>query len=260
MGTTVVRGQITPRKDLTLGLAGLTLAVILWCVLTYGGFVKPLFLPSPTGVWEGISSFAHKGWLDRALIASTFRVLKSLFLVVLVGVPIGILMGSFPTVDAFLRKIVNAGKAVPPPALIGLIVLWFSIEEKAKVIFLFLGAIFYLIILVKNAIAGVREEYVRVVTDMGASSLQVITKVLIPGAMPQIWESITVCSGIMWTYIVLAEFINSSQDQIGLGYLLQIGSRTQESGMVYGALILIVLVSVFFDFIMNQIKKRFFAW
>jgi len=87
-----------------------------------------------------------------------------------------------------------------------------------------------------------------------------VSKVLIPGAMPQIWEAITVCSGIMWTYIVLAEFINSNQDQIGVGYLLQIGSRTQESGMVYGALILIVLISVAFDFIMNQIKKRVFSW
>jgi len=256
----MVRGQLSPRKDLIWGLAGLTTFIGLWCLLTYGGFVKPLFLPSPSGVFEGMVSFANKGWLDKAILASTMRVLKSLFLVIIVGVPIGILMGSFAVVDAYLRKIVNAGKAIPPPALIGLIVLWFSIEEKAKVIFLFLGAIFYLIILVKNAVQNVREEYVKVVTDMGATNLQVITKVLIPGAMPQIWEAITVCSGIMWTYIVLAEFINSSQEQIGLGYLLQIGSRTQESGMVYSALILIVLISVLFDFIMNQIKKHYFSW
>lgn len=256
----MVRGKLTPQKDLILGIVGLSTFIGLWCVLTYGGFVKPLFLPSPSGVLDGLSSFARKGWLDKAILASTTRVLQSLLLVVAVGVPIGILMGAFASVDAFLRKIVNAGKAIPPPALIGLIVLWFSIEEKAKIIFLFLGAIFYLIILVKNAIQNVREEYVKVVTDMGANDMQIITKVLIPGAMPQIWDGITVCSGIMWTYIVLAEFINSSQEHIGLGYLLQIGSRTQESGMVYGALILIVLISVFFDFIMNQIKKRCFSW
>jgi len=256
----MVRNQLSAKKDFALGLAGLTTLITLWCLLTYGGFVKPLFLPSPTGVWEGMVSFANKGWLDKAVIASAWRVLKSLFLVCLVGIPVGIIMGAFPVADAFLRKIINAGKAVPPPALIGLIILWFSIEEKAKIIFLFLGAIFYLIILVKDAISNVREEYVRVATDMGANSWQVVSKVLIPGAMPQIWEAITVCSGIMWTYIVLAEFINSNQDQIGVGYLLQIGSRTQESGMVYGALILIVLISVAFDFIMNQIKKRVFSW
>ena len=256
----MVREQLEPRKDLIWGLAGLATFIGLWCLLTYGGFVKPLFLPSPSGVWEGMASFAHKGWLTSTILASTWRVVKSLLLVIAIGVPVGILMGSYSVVDAFLRKIVNAGKAIPPPALIGLIVLWFSIEEKAKVIFLFLGAIFYLIILVKNAVQNVREEYVRVVSDMGATSTQTITKVLIPGAMPQIWEAITVCSGIMWTYIVLAEFINSSQEQIGLGYLLQIGSRTQESGMVYAALILIVMISVSFDFVMNQIKKRYFAW
>jgi len=255
-----IRGKLSPRTDLTYGLAGLAALLLAWCLLTYGGYVKPLFLPTPTAVWEGMESFVRKGWLDKALIYSTLRVLKALAITVLIAVPIGVLMGAFAPVDAFLRKIVNAGKAVPPTAIIGLVVLWFGIEEKAKIVFLFMGAVFYMIVLVKDAVANVREEYLRVATDLGMSPFMTVRKVLIPGALPQIWNAITVSSGIMWTYIILAEFINSNQEQIGLGYLLLIGTRTQESGMVYAALILIVLVSTTFDWLMNLIRRRYFNW
>ncbi len=255
-----VRAKLSPRADFTLGLTGILVVVAVWCAITYGGAIKPLFLPSPTHIWEGAREFANQGWLVRALVNSTMRVLLSLCLVVAIGVPIGVLMGAYPSVDAVLRKIVNAGKSVPTTGLVGLVVLWFSVEEKAKIVFLFLGAIFYMVVLVKNAVASVREEYVRVAMDMGANQGQILTKVLVPGALPQIWEAIAVCNGIMWTYIVLAEYINSNEQQIGLGYLLNIGSRTQDSGKVFATLILIGLVSTTTDWIMQTVKKRFFAW
>jgi len=255
-----VRGKLSPRSDFALGLTGILVVVAVWCALTYSGAIKPLFLPSPTLIWEGATEFAKQGWLVDAVKNSTIRVFLSLLLVTAVGVPVGVLMGAFPQVDAVLRKIVSAGKSVPTTGLVGLVVLWFSVEEKAKIVFLFLGAIFYMIVLVKNAVASVREDYVRVALDMGANQGQVLTKVLVPGALPQIWEAVAVCNGIMWTYIVLAEYINSNVEQIGLGYLLNIGSRTQDSGKVFATLILIGLVSTATDWLMQTVKKRFFAW
>jgi ABC-type nitrate/sulfonate/bicarbonate transport system permease component len=180
--------------------------------------------------------------------------------VVLIGVPIGVLMGAFTPIDAFLRKPVNAAKSIPTTGIVGLVVLWFSVEEKAKIVFLFLGAVFYMIVLVKNAVVSVREEYVRVAEDLGATSWQVLTRVLLPGALPQIWDAIAVANGIMWTYIVLAEFIQASESQLGVGYLLYLGSRTQDSGKVFAALIVIGLVSTLSDWILQTVKKRFFSW
>ena len=107
---------------------------------------------------------------------------------------------------------------------------------------------------------GVREEYVRVAEDFGATSGQIIWRVLLPGALPQIWDAVIVCNGIMWTYIVLAEFINSSEEQIGLGYLLYIGGRTQESGQVFATLILIALISTATDGWLTVIRKRILNW
>jgi ABC-type nitrate/sulfonate/bicarbonate transport system permease component len=150
--------------------------------------------------------------------------------------------------------------SIPTTGIVGLIVLWFSIEEKAKIVFLFLGSIFYMITLVKNAIQHVNDDYVRVALDLGANRWQTISRVLLPGALPQIWDAVVVCNGIMWTYIVLAEFINSSEDQLGLGYLLQIGSRGNSSGKVFGTLIIIAAISSASAFLFQQVRKRFLNW
>src|SRR4029077_5981484 len=117
---------------------------------------------------EGLLEFHRRHWLRPANARSFLRVAKALLLLVRVGVPLGILMGTFSEADAFFRKIINGAKSVPTTGIVGLIVVWFSIEERAKIVFLFLGAIFYMVILVKNAVAAVPEDYVRVALDLGA--------------------------------------------------------------------------------------------
>jgi NitT/TauT family transport system permease protein len=255
-----VRGKLAPRTDLAVSLTGIAVVVAVWCAVTYGGYVKPLFLPTPSGIAGGLAEFHEKGWLLPAIGRSFWRVTQSLLLVIVVGVPLGALMGAFAPVDALLRKIVNGAKSVPTTGIVGLIVLWFSVEERAKIVFLFLGAIFYMVILVKNAVQSVPEDYVRVAVDIGATPWQTVTRVLLPGALPLIWDAVAVCNGIMWTYIVLAEFINSSEEQLGLGYLLFMGSRTQESGKVFATLIVIGLVSSLTDWLLQAIRKRFLNW
>jgi len=119
-----------------------------------------------------------------------------------------------------------------------------------------------MIILVKNAVANVNEEYVRVALDIGANRWQIIRRVLLPGALPQIWDAVAVCLGIMWTYIILAEIINSSEANLGVGYLLQTGARLggNSSGKVFGMLIVVALISTLTDYAMQLIRRRFINW
>jgi ABC-type nitrate/sulfonate/bicarbonate transport system permease component len=255
-----IRRGLSPRTDFALGLAGIGTLFLVWCGVTYGGYVGPLFLPTPTGIWNAIGDFHRHHWIFPAIWGSFWRVTRALGLVILVGVPVGVAMGTFAPVDAFLRRIISGAKSVPTTGILGLIVLWFSLEERAKILFLFLGAIFYMVIMVKNAVLNVREDYIRVALDIGANRWQMVSRVLIPGALPQIWDAIAVCNGIMWTYIVLAEFINSNEAHLGLGYLLYIGSRTQESSRVFAALILIAVISSLTDWVLYAIRKRFWNW
>jgi ABC-type nitrate/sulfonate/bicarbonate transport system permease component len=199
----------------------------------------------------------RQGLLVPAIKNSFWRVTKALGLVALIGIPGGVLMGMFTPMDALLRKIVSGAKSVPPSGILGLVVLWFGTENRGKIVFLFLGAIFFMIILVKNAVRGVSEDYVRVVIDLGASRWQTLRHVLLPGALPQIWDALAVCNGIMWTYIVLVEFLNAnlSPDNLGLGVLLRSSQITNHPGEVFATLILIALISSLTDFLFQLVRK-----
>jgi len=255
-----IRGKLSPRTDMLIGLAGIAVLAICWCIATYGGFVKPMFLPKPTGIWEGLVSFYEKGWLLPAIGRSLWRVTKALLLVIVIGIPLGVLMGTFAPVDALFRKIVNGVKSVPTTGILGLVVLWVGLDDKGKVVFLFLGAVFYMIILARNAVQTVNDDYIKVALDIGANRWQMVTRIILPAALPQIWEAIAVCNGIMWTYIVLAEYINSNESNLGIGYLLSISARQNESGQVFGALIVIALISSLTDWGLQSVRKRFFNW
>lgn len=255
-----VHGRLTHRSDALLGLAGLGLLVALWCFLTYGGFVRRIFLPTPAGIWEGLRDYQHKGWLWLSVWRSFLRVSKALLLVIALGVPIGVLMGAFKPLNALLQRIVSGAKSIPTTAILGVVVLWFGLGEVGKVVFLFLGAIFFMIILVRDAVDRVPDTFVRVALDLGATRSQMIFRVLLPWALPRIWEAIIVCNGIMWTYIVLAELLNSNEEQLGLGYLLQIGSRTQEPGKLFGMLIVIATISALTDYALQSVRRRFLDW
>jgi NitT/TauT family transport system permease protein len=260
----VIRGKLSSRTDLIIGLSAIGILAAIWCLVSYTGLVRNDFLPTPTLIWEGLVEYHQRGWLFPAIGRSCWRVVQALFWVLLLGIPFGVLLGTFAPVDAVFRKIVNGGKAVPITAMTMLVVLWFGFEERGKVVFLFLGTIFFMTILVKNAIMSVNEDYVRVALDVGASRWQVIRRVLLPGALPQIWDAIAVCIGIMWTYIILAEIIYSSVDTMGVGYLLSTGYRASGggngAGKVFGMVIVIAVISSLTDFVLMAIRKKFINW
>jgi NitT/TauT family transport system permease protein len=254
------RGHLNRRAEVLLAATGLGLVAAIWCLLTYGGLVARSFLPTPDEIWAGWRDYDHRNWLWPSVWRSSIRVSKALGLVIAVGVPVGLLMGAFKPIDALLQKIVSGAKSVPTTAITGVVILWFGIDEVGKIVFLFLGAIFFMILMVRNAVTGVPDEYIGVALDLGAKRHQLIWQVLLPGALPRIWEAVIVCNGIMWTYIVLAEFINSNEEQLGLGFLLQIGNHTFNPGKVFGALILIALISSVTDFALQAVRRRWFRW
>lgn len=257
-----VRGSLPARADSILGFSYIVLLILLWCIVSYSKFIPNNFLPTPTLIWNGLVEYHQRGWLLPAFGRSIFRMTQALALAIVIGVPLGVLIGTFAPIDALLRKIINGGKAVPISALGGLAILWFGFDEKGKIFYLFLGTIFFLTILVKNAISSVNEEYVKVALDLGANRWQIIRRVLLPGALPQIWDAITVCIGIMWTYIILAEIINSNEGNMGVGYLLFTANRLggNSSGKVFGMIIIIALISSLTDFTLQSVRKRYMNW
>jgi len=244
-----------------LSITGIFLFFALWETITYLKVVKPVFLPSPIETLYGLFDLVKRGWLQNAVYHSIYRVFIALVFVSLIGIGVGSLMGASKLANGLLTGVISGLKSIPATGFLGLIVLWFSIEERAKIIFLFLGSIFYMILLVRDSFRNTHNsDYEDVAKNLGATGFQLFRKVSFPAALPQIYNAVIISNSLMWTYIVLAEYINGNEEQSGIGYLIYISSRTQDSPKVFGLLMLIALLASAFDYILKMIKKKFIRW
>jgi NitT/TauT family transport system permease protein len=126
-----------------------------------------------------------------------------------------------------------------------------------KITFLFIGIVFYFIPLVANAVQGVPTEFLDVAKMLGAKKIDVIRRVYIPHALPQIFDGLIVINGIGWTYVILAEIINSRG---GLGYLVSIAGRLQRTDEVFAGLLLIMFIAIASDRLLHYMRRRYFFW
>ena len=182
-----------------------------WCVLTLGGAPArgQLFLPSPARVIQVTLQLLIDGSLGDAILVSSVRIAISFAAACAVALPLGIFMGSFDPVERFFNPIMAPLRYMPISAFIPLLILWFGIDEGQKIAFLFLGVFVYLLPVVVTAIRAVPDELVQTALTLGATRAQVIRTVLIPAALPEIFDSFRVMNAISWTYVILAEFVNA---------------------------------------------------
>ncbi|MCA1992926.1 MAG: ABC transporter permease, partial [Coleofasciculus sp. S288] len=137
-----------PQK-LTWSLMALSIGIplILWLLISSSGLVKPLFLPSPLQVVEAFQSLWTSGDLPKDILYSLFRVLSGFLLAATVSIPIGTLMGTFPSIRALLEPIIGIVRYMPAPAFIPLLILYFGIGETPKILLIFIGTLFFCFLL-----------------------------------------------------------------------------------------------------------------
>lgn len=261
-----IRTSIPAGVSRILSASSLVLVLAAWCVLSYvtverGGKTEPLvsnfFLPAPDQVVKSLLYLFFQQDLAQAVGVSALRILKAFALSVAVALPLGIAMGSFETVNRWFDPIVAPLRYLPITAFIPLLILWFGIEESQKVAFLFLGTVVFLLPVVVDAIRAVPEELVQTAFTLGASKAQVIRTVLIPAAMPQIFDSFRVMNAIAWTYIILAEMVNA---RTGIGYILQLAERHTKPEWSFAGIIVVGVIGLCTDVIIRVLNRVLFPW
>src|ERR671938_535894 len=200
-----IRQPLPKRTAFLLGFVAPVLVLGAWCVATYGGLVKPDFLPTPTEVVRGTLQLFIQYDLTTAILVSTRRIALAFLLASALALPLGILMGAFDPVNRFFEPIMAPLRYMPISAFIPLLILWFGIYEQEKIAFLFLGVFVYLLPVGVSSIRLVPEELVQTALTLGASKFQVIRTVLLPAALPEIFDSFRVMNAIAWTYVILPE-------------------------------------------------------
>ncbi len=209
-----------------LGAGMVALVVLLWWLASRGApeerLISPVILPNPGEVIASFPSLLNERALLQSIAATLKRVFIGFGLAILVGVPLGIAAGSWRVIEASGAPLALFGRNLPVAALIPLTILWFGIDETQKVMFIFVACVPFVYSDVVRAIAGVHDRYVETAQTLGASPRQIVTKVLVGLALPDIYGSLRHLFGMAFGYIMLAELINA---QHGLGYLLMTSQR-----------------------------------
>ncbi len=250
----------TTRRALGIGAVALVLG--LWTLLSGTGMVAPNKLPPP---WDVVSAFVTLAWdsssgtsrLFEATMASLTRVIVASGIVVTIGVPTGVFMGANPRLNAMLSPLVDPFRSAPVVAVLPILVMWMGIGESMKIAFLFLGSVVYLIPMVRDAMAAVPSTFYVSARDLGATPWEAIRHAVLPIAMPRIADAIIVAISVMWTYITVAELVNS---QTGLGRLLSVAQRMGAMDQVFVGLFVIVGLALATFTMMQWAKAQLFDW
>jgi len=247
-----VRDRVSPGLRTALSLLPFVLFVAWWFWVTAGAEpelrrISSRILPSPAEVIARCPALWFESALMRNILLSLSRVLGGFAVAAIVAIPLGIAMGSFGRVGATFGLVATLLSYLPTPAIVPLTMAWWKTGEEQKVGFLALGTFAYLLPLIVRHVQAVDHKYVLSAYSQGATAWQVVTKVLVPVALPGIVDAMRLCLGIGWTYIVLAEVIKAGEGLGGVGNLIMVFQRFGRMEEVYLTVAAIMLVGAVLD-------------
>jgi ABC-type nitrate/sulfonate/bicarbonate transport system permease component len=245
-----------------IGASAVGIIFALWFAATAGKIpeerlISPVILPSPLEVARSFKPLWFERGLLDSIIATLRRVLAGFGLAIAIGVPLGIVAGSWRVLEAAVMPVALFSRNIPVAALIPLTILWFGIEETQKVMFIFIACVPFVYSDSVHAITSVPDRYVETATTLGATHWQVIRKVLVPLALPDIYKSLRSLFGLAFGYIMLAELINAEH---GLGYLLSTSQRRGLSEHIILILIVIGGLAYSIDRFLGWVQRGLFPY
>ena len=216
-----------------------------------------VYLPTPGSVFDAARELLGGETLWSDVRISFFRVTAGFLLSVAIGVPLGVWIGSFKLVEGIMQPLAEFVRYVPVPALIPILMLLFDLGELSKVMLIFVGTFFQLVLMVADEIRRVPYELLQVSYTLGAKRGEAIRLVLWKAAMPGIFDALRLCNGWAWTYLVVAELIAANE---GLGYRVLKFYRFVQTPKIYVYLIVLGALGLLLDFIFRKFNQRLFHW
>jgi len=209
--------------------------------------------PTPVEVMRGIQELVEKGLLLKYIVASLFRVSWGFMLAVIVGVPLGLILGWFRPAFQALNPMIQILRPISPIAWIPVAILWFGIADSAPIFLIFLASVFPITVSSMAAVQNMQLVYLRAAQNFGVTGLQLFRRVIFPAALPQIITGIRIALGIAWLVVVAAEMIAVSS---GLGYLI-IDARNagKRYDLVVAGMVMIGLIGLVLDLLIRRLEK-----
>jgi len=209
--------------------------------------------PTPLEVTRGIIELIEKGLLLKYIVASLFRVTWGFALAVLIGIPVGLLLGWYGRAFDAFNPMLQIFRPISPIAWIPVAILWFGVSDAAPVFLIFLASVFPITVSAIAAVQNMQPVYLRAAQNFGLSKMQLFRRVIFPSCVPQIITGIRIALGVAWLVVVAAEMIAVNS---GLGYLI-IDARNagKRYDLVVAGMVMIGLIGLVLDLLVRQLEK-----
>jgi NitT/TauT family transport system permease protein len=234
---------------------GIILAV--WELSRAVHLVNPKLFPPILEVLQSGVRMLGDGSLQAHMSASFMRVLVGFFQGIVMAVVLGFLIGWFRVARMLLDPVINFFRALPPIALIPLMIIFFGIGETSKVVVLTYASFFPALVVIYQALVGLDPLYIRAARALGANNLEIFRKVILPQLVPHIITACRVSLGVCWATLVAAELIAA---QKGIGAMMVDAQNFFQMAPLVLGIILIGAISLAMDGFVRWIERRVTGW
>lgn len=229
-----------------------------------GSRANPIFLPAPHQVGRALyTAFTTKPvlrgdvWLHQSLWLSIQTIFWGFFISSIIGVPLGILCGSFAALARMTEPLVDFVRYMPAPAFGALMVAVFGIYQPPKIAIIFVGTFFQQVLVVANTVRKVDPALLEAAQTLGAKRRQLVLNVILPASLPDLYTDLRILLGWAWTYLIVAEVVGVSS---GITFFINQQAKYRNFDNVYAAILIIGVIGLLTDVVLAFLGRQLFAW
>ncbi|WP_319423217.1 ABC transporter permease [Pleurocapsa sp. FMAR1] len=240
-------------------LTSLSIAIplLVWLLISKYSGIESIFLPSPKDVIEAVDELWSKGYLATDSFSSFARVSIGFLLSAVVAVPLGILMGTFPSIRALFEPIIGIVRYMPAPAFIPLLIIYLGIGESPKIALIFIGTVFFNILMIMDSVKFVPQDLIETTYTLGGKRWQVLSQVITPYIIPRIIDTFRVNMAASWNLVVVAELLAANE---GLGKRILLAQKFLRTDEIFACLIILGLIGFAIDLFFRLLLRFTCKW
>jgi NitT/TauT family transport system permease protein len=229
----------------------------LWWAATETGLVAPLFLPSPGAVAARLGLLADNGQLWDDIGISLYRISVGFAIATVVAVPVGVLIGRYHVWEALIEPVVDFVRYMPVVAFVPLTILWSGTGDTQKFLIIWIGTFFQQVLLIMDNVKRVPWDYIDVGRTLEMRPRTILARIVVPSALPGIWDSMRISLGWAWTWLVLAELVAATS---GLGYRITAAQRFFQTDLIIGYILVLGVLGLVTDQVMKAAAGLLFPY
>lgn len=227
--------------------------ILLWQLLYSTSNFNAALFPSPQQAFTALAAMVRDGTVWSGILSSLYRFAAGFISAVVVAVILGLLLGWFQGIFQYINPIIQLLRPISPMAWMPFIVLWFGIGDVPAIVIIFIAAFFPVLLSTVAAVSNIDPIYLKVAKNFGIGQPQVLWKIVLPAAFPQIANSIHLALGTAWVFLVAGEMIGS---QSGLGYMIIDARNNIRADQLLATIVVIGIMGLILDALIKVLEKR----